>query len=115
MKQVLVDLKNGEIKVENVTPPVLKGEGVLVENHFSAISGGTENSLIQLARSSYLGKIKKKPDIFQMVVDMAKKQGPLTAYQAVKGRLNKPESLGYSCAGVVSRSSENEPLSAPFR
>ncbi|MBN1389965.1 MAG: bi-domain-containing oxidoreductase [Candidatus Thermoplasmatota archaeon] len=47
-----------------------------------------------------------KPDIFKKVVDVARKQGPLTAYQAVKGRLNKPEPLGYSCAGIVMEASE---------
>lgn len=107
MKQVLLHMKKGEITVDDVPPPNFKGKGVIVENHYSVISGGTENSTIQLGKSSYLGKAKKKPDLFMKVVDMARKQGPLTAYQAVKGALNKPIALGYSSAGVVKKSSSD--------
>jgi len=106
MEQLLVNLKNGNVLVDEVPPPILKGEGIIVENHYSAISGGTENSLLQLARSSYIGKARKKPDLFKKVIDKAKKEGPLAAYQQAMGRLNKPEPLGYSCAGVISKVSE---------
>jgi len=111
MKQIMVDLKKGAILVEEVPSPVMKGEGVLVHNHYSVISGGTEGSLLNLASSSYLSKARKKPDLFKKVLEMARKQGPLTAYQAVRGRLNKPEPLGYSCAGIVSEASANSPFS----
>lgn len=107
MKQVLLHMKKGEITVDDVPPPNFKGKGVIVENHYSVISGGTENSTIQLGRSSYLGKAKKKPDLFMKVVDMARKQGPLTAYQAVKGALTKPIALGYSSAGIVKKASSD--------
>lgn len=101
MKQLFLDMNNGKVSVEKVPPPALKGDGVIVENHYSVISGGTENSTIQLGRASYLGKAKQKPDLLMKVVQMAKKQGPLTAYQAVKGTLNQPIALGYSSAGIV--------------
>ena len=110
MKQALVNLRSGEVMVEDVPPPVMKGEGVLVENHFSVISAGTESMLINLAGSSYIGKARQKPDMFMKVVELAKKQGPITAYKAVTGRLDKPEPMGYSCAGIVSKTSENVPF-----
>ncbi|MGA1821192.1 MAG: bi-domain-containing oxidoreductase [Thermoplasmatota archaeon] len=110
MKQVLLYLKSGEIKVEDVPVPALKPGGVVVSSRYSVISGGTELSTINLAKASYLGKAKMKPDLFNKMVNLAKKQGPLTAYQAAMGRLNKPEPLGYSCAGVVSKVSDGVPF-----
>ena len=110
MKQLFVSLKSGEVTVEDVPPPILKDNGVIVENHYSVISGGTENALLQLAGSSYIGKARKKPDLFKKVVDKARKEGPLAAYQQAMGRLNKPEPLGYSCSGVVSKVSEGLPF-----
>jgi len=94
-------MKTGKISVKEVPVPVIRPGGILVGNRYSVISGGTELSTIKLANSSYIGKAKMKPDLFKKVIDVARKQGPLTAYQAVKGRLDKPEPLGYSCAGVV--------------
>lgn len=110
MKQVFLSLKNGETTVEDVPIPILREGGVLVDNHFSVISGGTENYLLQLGGSSYIGKAKQKPDMFMKVVQMAKKQGPLVAYQQAMGRLNKPEPLGYSSAGIVRKASEDSPF-----
>jgi len=110
MKQVLVNLKNGNVSVEDVPSPVLKEGGVLVENRYSVISGGTENAILELAGSSYIGKARKQPEMFKKVVEKAKKEGPLAAYQQAMGRLNKPEPLGYSCSGVVSKVSDNVPF-----
>ena len=64
MKQVLLYLKSGEIKVEDVPIPALKPGGVVVSSRYSVISGGTELSTINLAKASYLGKAKMKPDLF---------------------------------------------------
>ncbi len=101
MKQVMINLKNGKVSVEDVPHPVLRDGGVLVQNHYSVVSSGTDKSLMDLASSSYIGKARKKPDLFKKVVDKARKEGPLAAYQQAMGRLNKPEPVGYSCAGVV--------------
>lgn len=112
---MLLYLKSGEIKVEEVPVPALKPGGVVVSNRYSVISGGTELSTINLAKASYLGKAKMKPDLFNKMVTLAKKQGPLTAYQAAMSRLNKPEPLGYSCAGVVKKASNGVPFKAGDR
>jgi predicted dehydrogenase/threonine dehydrogenase-like Zn-dependent dehydrogenase len=110
MKQLFINMKTGEVTVEEVPPPVMKYDGVLVENRYSAVSGGTEQMLIQLASASYLDKARTRPDLFKAVVQMAKKQGPLTAFQATMGRMNKPETLGYSCAGIVREASPDSPF-----
>lgn len=103
-------MKSGKISTEEVPVPALKPGGILVENFYSVISAGTELGTIKLGQSSYLGKAKMKPDLFKKVLDVARKQGPLTAYQAVKGRLNTPLALGYSCAGKVLKASDDVPF-----
>ncbi|RLI80095.1 oxidoreductase, partial [Archaeoglobales archaeon] len=100
MKQVLLDLKSGEVRVEEVPIPTLK-KGVVVENRYSLISAGTEVSLINLAKKSLIGKARERPDLAKKVINKAKKEGVLSAYQQAMSRLSKPEPLGYSCAGIV--------------
>ncbi|WFN35015.1 bi-domain-containing oxidoreductase [Methanogenium sp. S4BF] len=107
MKQVLLDLNSGAISVEDVPVPSLK-KGVVVKNHFSLISAGTESSLLSLADKSKLGKARERPDLAQKVINKAKTDGVLSAYQQAVSRLAKPEALGYSCAGIVTDSNVSE-------
>ena len=62
MKQVVQTLKNGRIQVLEVPPPVLDKGMVLVKNHYSLISPGTEGSTIQVAQKTLLGKAKERPE-----------------------------------------------------
>ena len=107
MKQVLLNLENGDITVENVPVPVLK-KGVVVQNAYSVISAGTEGSLLNLADKNLLGKAKERPDLAKKVLDKVSTDGLLTAYQQAMSRLAKPEALGYSCAGIVTESNVSE-------
>jgi predicted dehydrogenase/threonine dehydrogenase-like Zn-dependent dehydrogenase len=100
MKQVLLDLQSGSISVEEVPAPALT-RGILVRNCCSVISAGTESSLINLAGKTLIGKAQERPDLFQKVINVAKKDGILSAYEQAMSRLSKPEPLGYSSAGVV--------------
>jgi len=75
MKQLMVNLKNGSVSVDDVPESVLKDGGVVVKNYYSVVSSGTVKSLLDLAFSSYLGKARKKPDLFKKVVDIVKKRG----------------------------------------
>lgn len=108
MKQVLLDLNNCKISVEEVPVPSLFTKGVLVQNHFSLISAGTESSLLSLADKSILGKARERPDLAKKVIDKVKTDGVISAYQQAMSRLSKPEGLGYSCAGVVKASNVPE-------
>lgn len=107
MKQVLLDLKTGDIRAQEVPAPQCHPDGVLVQTRYSLISAGTESSTIQLAESSLLGKAKKRPDLAKKVLNKAKQAGPITAFQQAMNRLDKPEALGYSCAGTVVKVGEN--------
>ncbi len=100
MKQVLLDLQSGSIRVENVPVPAVR-RGIVVENAYSLISAGTESSLINLAGQSLIGKAKARPDDVKKVIQKIGTDGPLPAYRQAMGRLSKPEPLGYSSAGTV--------------
>lgn len=107
MKQVVLNLKGGDLTVEEVPVPTLKNGGVLVRNHYSVISAGTESSLVDLAEKSLIGKARARPDLAKKVMDKAKQNGPISAFQQAMGRLDKREPLGYSCAGTVIAVSED--------
>lgn len=107
MKQVVLNLKDGDLTVEDVPIPTLKGSGVLVRNHYSVISAGTESGLVDLAEKSLIGKAKARPDLAKKVIDKAKRDGPISAFQQAMGRLEQREPLGYSSAGTVIAVSED--------
>ena len=107
MKQVVLNLKSGDLTVEDVPIPTLKGSGVLVRNHYSVISAGTESSLVDLAEKSLIGKALARPDLAKKVINKAKQDGVLSAFQQAMGRLDKREPLGYSSAGTVIAVSED--------
>ena len=48
-----------------------------------------------------LGKAQSRPDLVRQVLRKLSHEGPLPTYQAVMNRLDQPQPLGYSCAGVV--------------
>jgi len=107
MKQVVLNLKDGDLTVEDVPIPTLKGSGVLVRNHYSVISAGTESGLVDLADKSLIGKARARPDLAMKVINKAKQDGPISAFQQAMGRLDKREPLGYSSAGTVISVSED--------
>src|SRR5215813_340710 len=101
MKQVIQNLKSGELRVEEVPPPTLAAPGILVRNAYSLISSGTERSTVSTGQSSLLGKARSRPDLVAQVLQNVKREGVVATYQKVMTRLNKPKALGYSSAGVV--------------
>ena len=101
MRQLTLKLKNGEIRVLEVPAPVLGPGMVLVRNHYSLISAGTEASSATAARKSLVGKAKERPQQVKQVIDALKEHGPIQTYRAVMKRLDSYSPLGYSSAGEV--------------
>lgn len=101
MRQLTQKLKSGEMSVQEVPIPVCNGGMVLVRNHYSLISAGTEGSTVQAARKSLLGKAKERPEQVKQVMDVLKQQGPVQTYRAVMKKLDAYSPLGYSCAGEI--------------
>ena len=101
MKQLTQNFKNGKLKIEEVPAPAIKSGGVIVRNHASLISAGTDKLMISLAEKSLAGKAKDRPDLVKQVLDKVKSEGIVSTFRKVMGQLDTPMPLGYSCAGVV--------------
>src|SRR6056297_643571 len=101
MLQVMQNYKGGDLRVEEVPSPALKSGGVLVRNHNSLISAGTEKSIINLAQSSIISKAKQRPDLVKQVIEKVKQEGLINTFKKVMGKLDSPMSVGYSTAGEV--------------
>lgn len=101
MKQLTQKLGSGEMQVQDVPLPQLGPKMVLVKNHFSIISAGTESSTVSTARKSLLAKAKERPQQVKQVIDTLKSQGPVNTYRAVSKKLDAYSALGYSTSGEV--------------
>ena len=101
MKQLTQKLKSGAIMIQTLPMPVVSAGMVLVRNHYSVISAGTEISTIKAARKSLIGKARERPEQARQVVDSLKKQGPVRTYRNVMKKLEAYSPLGYSCAGKI--------------
>jgi predicted dehydrogenase len=101
MLQLTQKLNNGEMLVQEVPAPQLGSGMVLVKNHYSLISAGTESSTVKAARKSLIGKAKERPQQVKQVIDTLIQQGPVQTYRAVAKKLEAYSPLGYSCSGEV--------------
>lgn len=101
MKQVIQNMKSGELKVDNVPRPALKAGGILVKNHYSLISAGTEKSSVDLGKMNLIQKARSRPEDVKKVLQEIKQTGFLATYKKVMSKLDAGKPLGYSSAGVV--------------
>ncbi|TAH37961.1 MAG: oxidoreductase [Bacteroidetes bacterium] len=101
MEQLAQNLKDGFMQVLEVPYPALSSGSVLVRNHFSLISAGTEGKTVKDARLGLIGKARARKDEVKKVIEAAKTFGLLDTYRLVMNKLNSPSPLGYSCAGEV--------------
>ena len=108
MKQVIQNFKTGELLVAEVQPPALARGFVLVRNHFSLISAGTERSTVSTAQASLLGKAQQRPDLVRQVLDSFRKDGFTETVKRVRTKLETLKELGYSSAGTVLASMDTQ-------
>ena len=101
MKIVTQNFKTGEIKINDVPPPNVFTNAVLVKNYYSVISAGTEKTSIDMGNMSMLQKARSKPDDVKKVLKEARQYGVWATYKKVIDKLETPKTLGYSTAGVV--------------
>jgi predicted dehydrogenase/threonine dehydrogenase-like Zn-dependent dehydrogenase len=101
MKQIVQNPKSGKLELLEVPAPSPGRGELLVRNHFSVVSPGTEKMAIDFARKSMLGKARSRPDLVSQVLRKVRQEGPLPTYRAVMNRLDAPQPLGYATAGVV--------------
>ena len=101
MKQILQSARSGALELVEVPAPTPAAGQVLVQNHFSVVSPGTEKMAMDFARKSLVGKAASRPDLVKQVVRKLQHEGPGPTYRAVTTRLEAPQPLGYATAGVV--------------
>lgn len=107
MQQLTQQLKSGKMEILEVPFPALgKGE-VLVKNHYSVISAGTEGYQVSEARKGYIAKAKSRHKEVKQVIESIKTNGLISTYSTVMNKLEAPSPLGYSCAGEVIAVGEN--------
>lgn len=101
MKQVLQATRGGRTRVADVPPPALRPGAVLVRTRWSVISAGTERLIIELAGKSLVGKAMARPDLVRKTLEKVRREGVVSTFRAVSGRLSGDVPLGYSASGDV--------------
>lgn len=101
MQQLTQQLKSGKMEILEVPFPALNRGTIMVHNHFSVISAGTEGKTVTDARKGYIAKAKSRQKEVKMVIDMVKSNGLLPTYKLVMNKLEAPAPLGYSTAGEI--------------
>ncbi len=101
MEQLTQQLKSGKMDILEVPFPALGKGQLLVRNHYSAISAGTEGKTATDARKGYFAKAQSRQKEVKQVIGMIKSNGLLDTYKLVMNKLEAPSALGYSCAGEV--------------
>jgi len=101
MKQLTQKLRDGTMDILEAPVPVCGTGMLLVKNHYSVISAGTEGVTVKVARANLIGKAAELPQQAKQVKDTLKSEGPIQTYRTVKKKLDAHSPLGYSCAGEV--------------
>ncbi len=101
MKQIIQDLQSGNTILEEVPIPRVGSGKVLIKNHRSLVSLGTEKMLVSFGQANMIDKARQQPDKVKEVITKMKTDGLQTTYEAVMRKLGTPKALGYSSAGEV--------------
>ena len=100
MKQLVVEKNNPEpILWETPVPKPGPGE-VLIQNHYSVVSTGTETATIESANKSVAKKIQNSSNI-EKGLELLEKEGVRAVWNAVFPKNILPIQLGYSSCGKV--------------
>ena len=83
MKTLIQNYSSGEIFIENLPEPKIRDDEILVKTSFSAVSLGTESSMINLSKKSIIKKAIDRPDLVKRVLDKAKQT---SFYRAKRAR-----------------------------
>ena len=101
MKQVLQDLRSGEVSVREVPEPVAEPGRVFVAVERSLISAGTERASATLGAKSLIQKARARPDLVRKTIEVARAEGVAAAGTKVRSRLDQYSAFGYSLSGRV--------------
>jgi len=106
MEQLTQKFGNGEMVIQELPIPQLGVGMVLVKNHYSLISTGTEGTAVKDARKNIITKVKERPQQVKQVFESLQKNGLIQTFRTVMKKMEGYSPLGYSCAGEVMDVSE---------
>ena len=101
MKQILQNLKTGEMELVNVPCPSPGIGMVLIQTTRSLISAGTERMLVEFSQRNLLQTARSQPERVKQVMDKMRTDGIMPTLEAVFRKLDEPLPLGYCNAGRV--------------
>ena len=101
MKQLVENIKTGEISLADVPLPAVKPGHLLIQTTSSLISAGTERMLIEFGRAGYLSKARQQPEKVRQVLDKIRTDGLGATVQSVMAKLDQPLPMGYCNVGRV--------------
>lgn len=101
MRALTQVIGTGESAVRDIPAPGPREGQVLVRSHASVISAGTEATLLDFGRSSFLGKARSQPDRVRQVFEKAATEGLVPTLEAVRDKLHETIIPGYCQAGRV--------------
>ncbi len=101
MKQVLQDLKTGEVIVTDVPEPVPAVGRLLVRVEASLLSAGTESAQVAKGRQSLISRVREKPQLLRQGLEELRARGVAGVRARLASKLEGYAELGYSCAGIV--------------
>ncbi len=101
MKQLLQNLKTGDIEIAELPYPQVPAGHVLIRSRYSLISSGTERMMLEFGKANWVAKAKQQPDKVRMVLDKVKTDGLGPTIEAVKSKLEQPMAMGYCNVGEV--------------
>ena len=101
MKQILQDLKTGQIDLAEIPLQKPGRNQVLIQSVYSLVSPGTERMLLEFGRANLINKALQQPDKVRQVIEKMKTDGVHATLNAVKSKLDQPLPLGYCNVGKV--------------
>jgi len=101
MRQLLQNLKTGELEIAELPCPLAGPGTLLVQTRASLISAGTERMLVEFSKANLIQKARQQPEKVKQILDKIRTDGLMPTLEAVFRKLDEPLPLGYCSAGVV--------------
>lgn len=105
MKKTII--KNKKVLLEDLPLPEVPEGFLLVKTLYSAISSGTETSLLKEEKKNLITRAKENPDLALKIIKKAIKEGIKKTYNTVKEKLDTGIQPGYSISGIIIKKGKN--------
>jgi len=101
MKQLIENLRSGQIEIADVPCPKPRPGHLLIQTSRTLISSGTERTIVEFGQAGLIAKARAQPEKVRQVLTKIKTDGLLPTIETVFSRLDEPMPLGYCNAGRV--------------